>query len=200
MSEPYKEYKLESGRILEIYQDESPESCREWDNLGIVACSHRRYSLSDKHAPKIDPESTGCNSWDEVEQYLIKEEGAKVILPIYMYDHSGITIATTPFGCRWDSGQVGFIYCTVEKIKSEYSCKRITKSIIEKVERILKAEIETYNQYVIGDIYGFRLMKVDIENDEREVEDSCWGFYGEDINKNGILEHLGKDDIILEEV
>lgn len=201
MSELIKEFRLESGKILEIYQDENPESCREWDNLGIVTCSHRSYSLSDKDAPKVDPESTGCNSWDEVEQYLIKEEEAKVILPIYMYDHSGITINTTGFSCGWDSGQVGFIYCTVEKIKAEFGCKRITKKLIEKVEKILKNEIKTYDQYITGDIYGFRLMKiVDIENNKREEEDSCWGFYGDDIKQNGILEHLGKNDLILEEI
>ena len=200
MEEPYKEYTLESGKILEIHIHDSPESPREWDNLGTIACSHRRYSLSDTHAPKVDPESTGCNSWDEVKQYLIREEGAKVILPIYMYDHSGITVSTTPFGCRWDSGQVGFIYCTVSKIKAEYNCKRITEKIKENVKRILKGEVETYNQYVTGDVYGFRLMTIDRETDEREEEDACWGFYGANLEENGITDHLGYDDIILEEL
>jgi len=196
MNEPYKEYKLESGKILEIHQDESPESPREWDNLGIIACAHKRYNLSDKGSPDVSAEFTGCNSWDEVEQYLIKEHDAKVILPIYMYDHSGITINTTGFSCGWDSGQVGFIYCTVEKIKSEYSCKRITKSILEKVEKVLQSEIKTYDQYVTGEVYGYRLMKlVNVEIDEREEEDSCWGYYGE---PNKIATEIG--EIILEEV
>ena len=192
----YKTYTLESGDILEIHIDESPESPREWDNLGTVACSHKNYDLSDRFAPKVNPEATGCSNWDEVEQYLIKKEGAKVILPIYMIDHGGISLSTTSFNDRWDSGQVGFIYATVEKIKSEYSCKRITKSMLKKVEKILEAEIKTYNEYVSGEVYGYKLMKViDIENDEREEEDSCWGYYG---GPDNIATEIG--EITLEEL
>ena len=198
--EPYQQFTLESGKILEIHVDDDPESPREWDNLGTVACSHRNYDLSDRFAPKVNAEATGCNNWDEVEQYLIKKEGAKVILPIYMLDHGGISISTTPFGDRWDSGQVGFIYATQQKIKSEYGCKRITKKISNLVEAILKSEIETYNQYVTGDVYGFRVVTIDRVTDEREEEDSCWGFYGENIHKNGITDNMGHDDIILEEL
>lgn len=32
------------------------------------------------------------------------------ILPLYLYDHSGLTMSTSDFGDRWDSGCVGFIY------------------------------------------------------------------------------------------
>ena len=32
------------------------------------------------------------------------------ILPLYLYDHSGLTMSTNDFGDRWDSGCVGFIY------------------------------------------------------------------------------------------
>lgn len=198
MSTPYKEYNLESGKILEIHVDESPESPREWDNLGTVWCSHRRYSLSDKHAPKIDTDDHA--GWDAIKEHLIKEEGAVVILPIYMYDHGGITISTKPFGCNWDSGQVGFIYCTGTKIKAEFGGKRIAKKIKEKVEAYLEGEIKTYNQYVTGDVYGFKLMRViDILNDERVEEEACWGFYGDSFEENGILDHLGKNDVILKE-
>ena len=200
MDEIYKEYKLESGKILEIHYHESPESPRDWDNLGIVACPTRKYALSDEGAPDLSPDACGCDSWDEVENYLIKHHDAKVILPIYMYDHSGITINTTGFSCGWDSGQVGFIYATAEKIKLEYSCKRITKKTLDRVEEILQSEIKTYDQYVTGDVYGFRLMTIDRETDEREEEDACWGFYGADLEENGITDHLGHDDIILEEL
>lgn len=41
---------------------------------------------------------------------LVRATGQYVILPLYLYDHSGITISTGPFSCPWDSGQVGWIY------------------------------------------------------------------------------------------
>ena len=40
-----------------------------------------------------------------------------VILPLYLFDHSGISISTGSFHDPWDSGQVGFIYASKEKAK-----------------------------------------------------------------------------------
>lgn len=42
------------------------------------------------------------------------------ILPVYMYDHSGLTINTTGFSCPWDSGLLGWIYASHDKIKEEF--------------------------------------------------------------------------------
>jgi hypothetical protein len=47
----------------------------------------------------------------------------------------------------------------------------------ERSEVLLKGEVETYDQYLRGDVYGYRVFKV--ENGEEEELDSCWGFYGE---------------------
>lgn len=33
-----------------------------------------------------------------------------LLMPLYLYDHSGITISTSEFCDPWDSGQIGFIY------------------------------------------------------------------------------------------
>lgn len=37
-------------------------------------------------------------------------EDKVAILSLYLYDHSGLTMSTSDFGDRWDSGCVGFIY------------------------------------------------------------------------------------------
>ena len=98
---------------LEIEQDSSPDSPRTWDNLGTMVCFHKRYNLGDK----TDYRSSDYDSWDELKQGIIENEGEVVILPLFLYDHSGITISTTPFSCNWDSGQVGFIFVSKHKIK-----------------------------------------------------------------------------------
>lgn len=41
-----EEYK---GYIINVFQDDNPESPREWDNLGAMYCFHRHYNLGDKH-------------------------------------------------------------------------------------------------------------------------------------------------------
>jgi len=191
------EFNLESGKILEIHVDESSESPRQWDNLGTIWCSHKKYNFKDDHAPKIDVDD--YDGWEHIKKYLIRKEDAGIILPIYVYDHSDIDLSTEPFGDKWDSGQIGFIYCTKTKIKSEFHIKKITKKLKERVIECLKGEIETYSQYVRGEVYGFKLIQIDMSTQERIELESCWGFFGDDLEKNGIMNHLGKNDIILKE-
>lgn len=185
---------LPNNRIFRMFQDEYPESPREWDNLGTMACFHRRYTLGDKDIPFS---SDDFNGWNEMEEYILKSLDAAVVLPLYLYDHSGITMNTTGFSCRWDSGQVGFIYITKDKIMKEYGVKRIRRQLKEKVEKMLVNEVEVYDQYLIGDVYGFQILKI-TKCDEGHIhethEDSCSGFYGDDIKINGILDHISEED------
>ena len=183
---------------LEIFQDENAESPREWENLGTMICFHRRYNLGDKHEVNAD----NFSGWDEQREYIEKEYKPCVILPLYLYDHSGITMSTSPFSCRWDSGQVGWILVSKEKVRENYRVKRITQDIIDRVTKVLEGEVETYDQYLTGDVYGYRVSKVEVcdkgcEHDE-EV-DSCWGYYGIDSVKEegmSVLEHYTKEEVV----
>ena len=71
---------------------------------------------------------------------------------------------------EWDSGQVGWIFATPQDIQKEYG--DLSKESYEKAENLLKSEVETYDYYLTGQCYGFRLY----ENGEET--DSCWGFLG----------------------
>ncbi len=155
---------------IKIYADDIPSNPRiEWDNLGHMVCFHKKYNLGDKDNPY---KTFDYESWEEMEKVIIKEEKAYIILPLYLYDHSGITISTTPFSCRFDSGQVGFIYITKDEILKEFSCKNITKTIKEKATNILKSEIKIYNLYLTGQVYGYIIDDLDGNN-----IDSCYGFF-----------------------
>ena len=173
---------------LEIEQDSSPDSPRTWDNLGTMVCFHKRYNLGDK----TDYRSSDYDSWDELKQGIIENEGEVVILPLFLYDHSGITISTTPFSCNWDSGQVGFIFVSKHKIKKE--------GIDEtKVLDYLKGEVETYDQYLTGDVWGYRIYEVEtcsMGHEHKTLVNSCWGFFGEEYAEQegkSLLEHYEKD-------
>jgi hypothetical protein len=172
------------GYSIEIEQDDCDESPREWDNLGKMVCFHKRYNLGDK----TDLKNSMFNSWDELEDYLVKgttgkdhdemlylaeKDRALVILPLYLYDHSGLRMSVGSFNDRWDSGQVGFIYATREDILKCYMVKKISKSILKKVEVCLESEVKTYDQYLSGDVYHFL-----IEDKDGEQVDSCGGYYG----------------------
>ena len=176
-------YKLADNKTLEVTQDEYPNNPRHDDNLSTMICFHNRYSLGDKHTYKHQDYS----GWAEMEKAIIKNEKTAIILPLYLYDHSGITISTTPFSCKWDSGQIGFVFISKDKVKNNYGVKRVTKKEIEKATKNILAEVETYDLYLRGEVYGYTLI-----NENGEIEDSCWGFFGSDIETNGILDNIGE--------
>lgn len=91
--------------------------------------------------------------------------------PLYMYDHSGLTISLKPFSCPWDSGQIGWVYIGKEKLAEEWGSG---PDAMDKARACLKAEVETYDQYLTGDVWGVR-----IKNADGEEMDSCWGFFGD---------------------
>lgn len=158
---------------LEIIQDENPENpIAEGYMVSTLAMFHKRYVLGGKNHG-IDDEA--FNSWDEMEAYIRKEKDAAVVLPIYMYDHSGLTISHTPFSCNWDSGQVGFGYITKAQCREELNCKRVGMNARHWAEKRIKAEIKTYDQYLTGDVWGYVIR----DDNGMEIE-ACWGFYGHD--------------------
>jgi hypothetical protein len=160
------------GFTIEIMQDDICDNPRGWDNLGIMACFHRRYILGDSeehHGLSI----TGSGSWERLDEHLEKERDARIVLPIYIYDHSGITINTSGFSCPWDSGRVGVIFATADNIRKWFSIKRITRKYLDLAEQCLRDEVKAYDQHLTGEVYWFRLFDPD-----GEIVASCGGYYG----------------------
>lgn len=119
----------------------------ENNNLGFMICFHQKYTLGDDHYI----EHQDYTSWAHMGQQLAKKFNAAVILPLYLYDHSGITMATTPFYDHWDSGQVGFILVSKSAIARWFNTCYCTKKLIEKARYILEGEVEEYNLYLTGE-------------------------------------------------
>lgn len=176
--DPNREYRIR----IEI--DDFPESPRSWDNLGTMVCWHSRYNLGDEQ-PGDEP-----SDW-------LKDHDDIIKLPLYLYDHSGLTMKTTPFSCPWDSGQVGWIYVTREKIAEQ----GLTE---EQALECLEGEVKVYDQFLRGEVYFFvvesrpdqvfdyegRVLDVEVEWD---VEDSCGGFYGSNPFENGMSDHIDEE-------
>jgi len=112
------------------------------------------------------------------DQALLDVIGQKyIVLPLYLYDHSGITMNTTGFSCPWDSGQVGWVYASKEAALREFGGTRMTAGIRKQAEDCMRAEVEYYDAYLRGDSYGFELYK------NGELYDSVWGFTGSDFEE-----------------
>lgn len=97
-------------------------------------------------------------------------------LPLYLLDHSGLAMSTGSFNDIWDSGQVGVIYLTKQRAE-EWGIPP------ERYEEHLKAEVTTYDHYLRGNVWGYEL----------GTGESCYGFYGSDLEETGMLEEVPEE-------
>ena len=161
--------------ILRLYYDENPCDPREDYNLSKMVCFHKRYNLGDDH----DFKSDDFDSWDEMEKHITGTEDPLIIKPLYLYDHGGITISTSSFGCQWDSGQVGFVYVRKQDVRDSFSIKRCGQPMKERVDVLLEGEVETYDKYLQGQVYGYEIGKVSEDGHEEGLE-RCGGYFDEE--------------------
>lgn len=162
-----------NGYTLTIEQDEYPANPRtEWDNLSTFALFHNRYVL----ANETDYRTEDFGGWDELALQAIKD-GAAAVVPVYGYDHGLLSISTKVeqgwWHYAWDGGQLGIAFITREQARKEYGWKYITQKRINKLWEALRAEVETYNQYLTGDVWTYL-----VEAPDGELVDSCSGYYG----------------------
>lgn len=201
MHEPIETLTSPCGRYrVDIFPDDDPPNPRlEWDNVCTLLCWHSRYNLGDP-SPVRDGPAVPHQPWpyryrdrdflegkkEDSEGHGRSALGPGITLPLYLYDHSGLTISTGPFSCPWDSGQVGWIHCAFEKanhslLSHPLIYPRRSKSLRQKMLDCMKAEVETYDQYLRGEVYGYLLIdKTMSVHDERVVLDSCYGIFGLD--------------------
>ncbi len=189
------EYK---GLTINVVTDSEPESPREWCNLGTMYCEHRRYSLGDDNAKDKLIEDIRNSpkyraGWEDKYDFtygagLMKmaELCGFIILPLYLYDHSGITMNTTGFSCPWDSGMVGFIYVTRDDALAELGVSRLTEKGRKRIEGMLRGEVATYDQFIRGEVYGWYV------DDEDGNLYSCWGYFDLESVKYDITNRLPK--------
>ena len=172
------EVKLLERKFKIYYDPHAEDPCSEEDvSPFIFYFAHRRYKGGHKNAV-----SPWLNDDPHCGEFI---PGVVECLTVYGYDHGGLTISTTPFQYRWDSGIIGAIYITQESLKAS----GVTFDCPGDMRESMKKFIEYYDQYMQGNCY------VVAEFDElgNQVETIC-GFIGDDIEKNGILDNFPVED------
>lgn len=153
--------KRNGNLIFRLYNDETPDDPRTWDNLWHIVCTHNRYVNGDEQAGDL-------RTWVE---YWQQEHPHGLIHPVYAYIHGGVVLSTGEFDDRWDSGQIGV---AVYDPASEPSPDPLA---------CLRDELDTYTKYLNGEVYGYRVVEVEkcdkCGHEEENEVDSCWGFYSQ---------------------
>ena len=198
--------------------DISHANPRDWSNVGTMACYHPSYNLGDDVDPRdfLDNEvecskcgGSGCypsGTEEDVEvdcepcegegvvkvnivDWIKKEYGARVIIPLFLYDHSGISMSAGaaiagkaddsdfdrsrrhPFDSHgWDVSSIGVVFDTPDAVL-ECMGKDATN---EQIEACLRSEVEVYSSYLEGDVTYYS-----VQDEETNFHDSCFGFVGD---------------------
>ena len=169
--------------VLIIETDPDPWNPLEGDHFGHMICFHRRYDLGDEHDEPHQKEAEKFAKW--IEQQV--KSNQIVLLPLYLYDHSGITMSysyTYPYNDRWDAGLVGYMYATHEDIRENWNLSRVTDQWKQRALNLLRDIVDEYDEYLRGDAYGYTLICKQCE----QSLDSTWGFFGDDWEKNGLMD------------
>jgi hypothetical protein len=169
MNKTYKGYKIV------VTRDQYPESPRKWDNLGRIVHWSKRYNLGE--------EQVRFETRAEHQEFEEQMGEHPVALPLYLYDHGTLSISTGSFHTAWDSGRVGYVYASREDILKNFpEWKRITKRRKKLVRKILESEIETFDMYIRGEVYGYHIV-----TPSGETIPGYYGFYGNP-EESGLLD------------
>ena len=181
---------MKTSYELVVEHDNEPMNPRtDWDNITTIVSFHKSYDIGDKHEYKHED----FDSWDEMEKQILLDYKVLLIKPLYMYDHSGITISTSPFGCQWDSGQVGFVFIDEKQLNK--MCGKDFERGDEKLNLILEGEVKTYDEYLTGQVYQYTIYEIhtcDLGHQHKSVVESCGSYYDEgDCRDEGqsVLDH-----------
>lgn len=184
------------GYTIKIEQDDDPlNPVEDWDMLGTMVFWHRRMNLGHvyQETSRLDP-SEWLVKWLEgnredlspevlevksMDELMLDFQKTNLLIPVFAYEHGSITIragSKHPYWDSWDSGQLGFTYVPHEKIIAEYG--DLSANSIEKATQCLRAEIESYDDYLNNNVYGYI-----VEDEGGEHLDSSWGFFGDEGKK-----------------
>ena len=182
---------MKTSYELVVEHDNEPMNPRtDWDNITTIISFHKRYDIGDKHEYK----SSDFDSWDEMKEQILLDYKVLIIKPLYVYDHGGLTISTSPFNCNWDTSRVGWVIIDEKQLNK--MCGKDFERGEEKLNLILEGEVKTYDEYLTGQVYQYTIYEIntcDLGHQHKSVVESCGSYYNEgDCRDEGlsVLEHL----------
>lgn len=181
----------QGGLIAEVRQDGDAYSPREEEeNIGKLFVRDRS---------PLGSNETELKTWaDLCRKYGVQESGqmsvdiqavlknseaeGDIILPLSTYSHSGTTVyegaPSDHFDGRWDCTFEGFLMTDKKTIEKEFGKRKDAR---ETAKACLRSEIKMLDAWLQGEIYGCTEYSV-----RGEEDDTCWGFYGDDPDRNGM--------------
>jgi len=168
--------------LIKIFPDDSAESPDAWgDESRFVVFEHRQFQVEREG---FEPREIFENNM-KVKGYFVFQ--------CFAYIHSGVALSVANHNfpdARWDVSSTG--YWLVKREKGTWTRKAALKAA--------EGLCETWNQYLSGDVYGYKVYRIttcDKGHEHEEELDSCWGYFGLDYcisEAMSIVEYQQKED------
>ena len=108
--------------------------------------------------------------------------------PLWAYRHGAIALRCAPDRNAtgfpdplWDVGFVGYVVLSAETVRAEWDGDWTRAwAYVDAVLRVLE-------QWLNGDVWGYRILRPDATGTAWAVADSCYGFFGDDWTTNGMI-------------
>lgn len=136
-----------------------------------------------------DEDTISCAMADELSEgeklQLVCDSDDIVVLPIAVYEHSGITMwlgsVDDHFDSQWDCSDVGFAYIEKETAMKEGALKEGDDWKAWATNRMSSA-MKVYDEYLRGECYGY-----EVEDEDGDFVDGCWGYIGDSKVEDSIM-------------
>ncbi len=186
-----KTYKLTIEKPqLEINYDEFAYNPRNDDNLSLLIL---KGVYGDNNTELKELLNTTANFAKNAQEHLIlmkreiKRRYGKIVYANFIskYEHSGICLKIGNFK-GFDYSMIGFVFITEKRLK-EIGLSNTSNTCIE---GIISDEINTYNQWLNGEVYQYILY-----DNQGTIVDSCTGFYDLESIKKDLPKEWQNEDL-----
>lgn len=167
--------------IEELIEVGGQKNLKDYDNLDWIDCQN---AFEDKFDFDDSNQEINLKNLDlAMELKIIKGYHA-----IYMFEHGNVAYSLSPFGCRFDSGCIG--YLIVENDAKDYEWA-LSKEHFQEITDIRNDEI----YYCTIETKRTCPTSGEVKT---EVQEICGGFVGSDFEKNGLLDFI-KENLTTDE-
>lgn len=180
-------------RAVVVHDEEPGDSPREWENVASLALAHGRYDLpwEDETPGERVREACERGGWRLAARYVSAVHDA-VVVPVWGYEHGQLTIhggdRIGQYADEWDSGQCGLAWLTRDRAREELPVGE-GEALDDVAERCIGQEIDTYDAWLRGEVYGWTAERRRLDWAEDDVDqgddgdgwehiDSCFGYVG----------------------
>jgi hypothetical protein len=156
---------------IDFDADYEANNPREWSVFSRLFCWHPNYILGDEQFVNaegrgaVDKGGAQFETIEDVYNHIVEQGGVNII-PLFLYDHSGISLIAGPTietlspedvstagrnlfdSAGWDTSWVGFAFTTPQSI-AESRCPE------DEIDALMRDEIRIYSSYLRGEVYFY---------------------------------------------